>query len=215
MREPLPMIDIGPFVERLRRVRAAPSMAGEPSRELDQVLDELDETWAELSTAVEELRVQNDQLAAAQTELERERRRYRKLFDFAPHPCVVTDARGVVRAANEASLRLLQTNIRGLVGKPLIVFVPMGSRATFRFAVSRLPQLGLLKEWELPLRPRQSAPVPTAATASLMPREPLDSEIEILWTFRDLGEERRLYARLQELREATPPDNSIPPRVKA
>jgi PAS domain-containing protein len=209
------MIDITPLVERLRRARAVSATAREPSAGLDHVLDELDETWAELSTAVEELNVQNDQLATAQTELERERRRYRNLFDFAPHPCVVTDAKGLVRAANEASVKLLQISGRGLVGKPLVVFVPLEFRGTFRHAIARLPQLGLLKDWELPLQPRQSAPVPTSVAASVMPHDVSDADLEILWIFRDLAEQRHLYDRLRELREDRPPRDSSPRGAKA
>src|SRR5687768_10262631 len=99
------MIDITPFVERLRLARAGSRSTGDTSRpEPSVVSTEIDTQWEELSTAVEELRVQNDQLAATQEQIERERRRYRNLFDLAPDAHFLTDGRGLVLQANAAGV---------------------------------------------------------------------------------------------------------------
>src|SRR5262245_41315947 len=130
-------IDTAALMDRVCRAQAASvARLSDPvdPAEFERVLEELHETWEELMIATEELRAQNDELAAAHETLQRSRRRYRNLFDFGPDACVLTDAGGIVRETNAAALRLLQTNARYLIGKPLIIFVPVEHRPTFRRA---------------------------------------------------------------------------------
>src|SRR5947209_1792532 len=59
----------------------------------------------ELRTSAEEIRAQQAELKLAHRAAERERRRFFDLFNFAPNPYLVTDARGHLRQANQAALR--------------------------------------------------------------------------------------------------------------
>jgi signal transduction histidine kinase len=68
----------------------------------------------ELTTALEEITVLEEQLvehsrelAAASRQTETEKERYRKLFEFVPETYLVTDRRGVILEANGAAVRLL------------------------------------------------------------------------------------------------------------
>jgi PAS domain S-box-containing protein len=194
------MVEIAGLIERVRRARSC-SVNGGHAREgsAERLARELDETWEELLTAIDQLRLQNEQLTAAQVQIHSERRRYRTLFDLAPDAYVVTDAGARIREANAVASRLLHATAESLVGKPLIVFVPMEARVTFRQAVARLPQLGVLRDFELRVRPRQSAPLALAATASLLPTLTNGDGAEILWVLRDVSEARSLHAQLSTL----------------
>ncbi|MDB4949113.1 MAG: sensor signal transduction histidine kinase, partial [Gemmatimonadetes bacterium] len=116
-----------------RRSRAA--AADEPL--MDEALETLQSSLEELRVSEEELRVQTEELASSRMLLEAERERYRELFDLAPDPYLVTDARGVVSEANHAAATLLGVPADALCGRPLAVFVPAGERAAFREGVAR------------------------------------------------------------------------------
>src|SRR5882762_9200597 len=93
---------------------------------------ELGATLEALQVAEEELRQQNETLREAQFSLERERERYRSLFNFAPDAYIVTDGHGVVLEANAASAELLGRPASVLVNKPLSVVVEPAHRREFR-----------------------------------------------------------------------------------
>jgi PAS domain S-box-containing protein len=57
---------------------------------------------------------------------------YRRLFDRAPEPYIVTDSRGVIRDANDAAAALFGISRRLLRGKPLPTLLAIGDRAPFR-----------------------------------------------------------------------------------
>ena len=90
---------------------------------LPSAFKELGIASEELQVALEELKQQNEQLVAAQTEIERQRQRYQDLFEFAPDGYLVTDAAGIIEEANCTAAKLLNVSQRFLVGKPLIIFV--------------------------------------------------------------------------------------------
>ncbi len=83
----------------------------------------------ELSTALEELRVANENLveqaseiAAARQRNEQGRRDFQALFDAMPTPCVFTDSTGRIVDANPPASRLLNVGRQHLAGKPLFLF---------------------------------------------------------------------------------------------
>jgi PAS domain S-box-containing protein len=95
-------------------------------------------TVEELRTAEEELRQQNEALAAAGEELRAAHWRYQELFNFAPDPYLETDPAGVIREANQAAGALLGARPQFLTGKPLRAFVAPERRAGFDDVLNRL-----------------------------------------------------------------------------
>jgi PAS domain S-box-containing protein len=102
-----------------------------------------EEALQELNTALEELRVteeevyaQADNLLGMQRELEYERRRYLELFDDAPEPYLTTDADGVILQANRRALQLFRKRDRFLRGKPVTSYVSAEDRSVVRDALT-------------------------------------------------------------------------------
>ncbi|HTE67954.1 MAG TPA: PAS domain S-box protein, partial [Actinomycetes bacterium] len=129
----------------------------------------LAETVAELGTALEglrvaeeELRVQTDTLVAAQEQLAAQRERYRELFESAPAPYMVTDPAGTVRAANLRAVRLLGIPHEVLIGRPLVMFVVAEDRQRFPDWLGQLGSSTAVPEWTLRLQPRRRQAVPVA-----------------------------------------------------
>lgn len=157
------MPDFGEFAEfaealrgqRLRSarvVRRALRRAGQRypdsiSDELNDVSRALDGTLNELDRAAEELRVQNEALFSARLELEGAAAVFRDLFEFAPCAYAVTDSDTGIIYANDALCTLLQRPKNALAGKPLICFVPLEERASFRAAVVRCNLSKAVTSW--------------------------------------------------------------------
>ncbi len=78
-----------------------------------------------------ELELQNEELVAAQTELQRSRDKYLKLYDFAPTAYFTFDEEGLVREANLAGARLLGLERNFIHRKPFIAYVESESQQTF------------------------------------------------------------------------------------
>ncbi len=119
---------------------------------------------AELGTALEEVRVAQDQLLenrirmeALQEELRQQAARYWQLFDEIPQPYVVTSADSKIAEVNKAAAELLNVSQRFLVGKMLSVFV-CESRGPFLAVCSRIAEQGGTAELTLKVRPRERAP---------------------------------------------------------
>lgn len=97
----------------------------------------------ELSAAIEELQVANEQLSQHANDLAASRHdaaglsaMHDEFIDILPIPCIWTDEHGVMDQANEASAALLNVAARRLGGKPLSLFV--SDRSTFFDALSVL-----------------------------------------------------------------------------
>jgi len=121
-------------------------------------IDELQRSFEELAVAGEELRVQSDEIVAARNEVERERERYRLLFEQAPIPYLVTDRDGMIREVNQAAAELLATPSGYLRGKPLAIFIPASARSTFRRSLIELRGQRVRSPLVLRVAPRFSAP---------------------------------------------------------
>jgi PAS domain S-box-containing protein len=124
----------------------------------------------ELSTALEEIRVAQEQilegrqrLEAAHFELARERERYWQLFDQMPQAYVVTDPSSVITEVNRAAAQLFNVSQRFLVGKAISVFV-CEDRSGFLADVARLASAGESRDLTFKLRPRERAPLDVVAT---------------------------------------------------
>ena len=123
-------------------------------------------TWEELSAALqdlgaigEELRHQNEEMAATCSSLEAERQRYHQLFDSAPDGYAVTDGEGVVREANRAMASLLHMRQESLLGRQMADFVASEERDAFDARLAQLRDGGVDKVpyWMLPMRAHEGA----------------------------------------------------------
>jgi PAS domain S-box-containing protein len=174
-----------------------------PLAEMDQshAYEELLTSLEELRVAEEELRQQNEELLAARDALERERRRYQELFDFAPDGYLVTDAKGIIREANRAAASLLNVRREWLAGKPAILFLSEGDRRSFPSKLAWMGGLRKAEEWEVRLLPRGREPFPAAIT----PRAVRDSRgevIQVRWLFSDITGRKRVEEEQKRAKEA-------------
>jgi PAS domain S-box-containing protein len=80
-------------------------------------------TILELQVFREEVRQQNEELIAAQNDLEWSRNRYLELYDFAPVGYATFDANGVVEEINLTGARMLGQEVPRLVGRPFLFSV--------------------------------------------------------------------------------------------
>ena len=105
-------------------------------------LQELRVQHEELLVAEEELTAQRDEIQAAQARTELERTRYRQLFDDAPIAFVVTNERGIIAEANDAAAGMFDIDLRFIRGKPITVFVDSFDIADVRTLVDAVVTSG-------------------------------------------------------------------------
>ena len=124
----------------------------------------LTRTLAELSTALEEMRVAQEQLIESRTraerlqeELRQQNERYWQLFDELPQPYVVTRPDSTILEVNRAAAALFNVSQRFLVGKTLSVFV-CEDRSGFLTRIGNASAQGNPMEFQFRLRPRERAP---------------------------------------------------------
>lgn len=191
--------DLRDFSRRVRdatkRQESQPASSSQsPSDDHDELVSALEE----LRVADEELRVQNDELVASRQAIDRERIRYRELFDFAPDAYLVTDYHGTIRDANIAAGRLLGVEPRFLSGKPIQTFFEEGSRAQYRKQLDQLCHSDRIDDWEIWITPRHGKRVPVAISLSRAPaQEP--SKVGYRWILRDITRQKDAEDALREL----------------
>ncbi|MBX6341393.1 MAG: PAS domain S-box protein, partial [Thermomicrobiaceae bacterium] len=183
---------------RLTSLLEQATARGDPPGLLETAFEELRSMLEELQVAYEEIRVQNDELLQMQAALDRERQRYRELFEFAPDPYFVTDLHGVIQEANLAAAALLRLRARRLVGKPLAAFVDPSERARFRTDLLRLRHLGRLEDLALRLRPRKGGPVLASVTVEAV-RADQGEPVGLRWLARDVTAQRELERQIRDL----------------
>lgn len=91
----------------------------------------------ELDVQREEVRAQEESLAALHRTLAEARDSYTDLFECLPVPYVTLDQVGVVEAANQAAAEAFGVERAGLVGQPLIVHLASADRSAFLQFMSR------------------------------------------------------------------------------
>ncbi len=121
-------------------------------------------TLEELSTALEELRVAQEQivennlkLEQLQAELVVQNQRYWQLFDELPQAYVVTGPDSLIREVNKAAAELFNVSQRFLVGKLVSVFV-CEDRGGFLTRAAQIAADSAVAEFSFKLRPRERAP---------------------------------------------------------
>ncbi|RCJ21696.1 hypothetical protein A6S26_23275 [Nostoc sp. ATCC 43529] len=121
------------------------------------------EAFEELHTIVEELLRVSQELQLTRVALDKERRRYQDLFEFAPDAYLVTNTAGTIQEANHAAATLLHIRHKYLVGKPLILFIAQQDRQLFSSQMNNLQQP---VNWEINLQPRRGKPFPASVRLS-------------------------------------------------
>ena len=200
------MTDIDSFSRDLDELRARVAALQDPSKQqMAELTDMASLAFENLQTALEELQVadrelrqQNEQLAEAQIELEKERGRYQELFDFAPDGYITSDPLGVVQEANRSASQMLNVAQQELVHKPLAVLVAADDRRLFRTQLSQIAGAGRLDDWELRLLPREREPF-TASISLAAVRSSGGTLVGLRWLLRDISARKRAE---EELRQA-------------
>lgn len=102
-----------------------------------------------------ELEMQNSELRSSHQELQRSRRQYELLFDFAPVAYFVFNPEGGIVEANHAAATLLKTERKYLDRKPFIVFLAKEYHTAFFTHLRRVFELGHRQSVEIQLNTRQ------------------------------------------------------------
>ncbi|HEU4681804.1 MAG TPA: response regulator [Gemmatimonadales bacterium] len=157
-----------------------------------------DATLEDLRAALEELRQQNEELAAAHIGLENERRRYHELFHLAPDAYLLTDLAGVVSEANLAASRLLKVENHFLEGKALALFVAKEDRPRFRNLLTNAGRGTTTHTAAFRLEPGDGGPISIEATYSLIV-QPKAKPTGIRWLMRSVTDREQLAGEIQEL----------------
>jgi PAS domain S-box-containing protein len=161
------------------------------------VLEHLQARLEAVQAEQDELVRRNAQLAAARESVERERERYRQLFELAPDAYLVTDCAGTVLEANVAATVLLGGPIDGLVGKPLASFVPDAHRSAFRRRLLASVEARGAQEWELTLDGRRRT---VETKVSVAPMVGQSGEVEgFRWIIRDVTVTKQAERQLRTL----------------
>jgi PAS domain S-box-containing protein len=158
--------------------------------------EDLESAFEDLRLADEELRAQSEALAASSNELERERRKFRELFDFAPDAYLITDLYGTIREANVAAGRLLGLDPKYLAGKLLPSFFEESARKQYPEQLDQLCDRDRLDDWEMWLHPRRGGTARVSASISRSSRNYLAAEYR--WIIHDVTARRQAEETIRE-----------------
>jgi PAS domain S-box-containing protein len=158
--------------------------------------EDLISAFEALRLADEELRAQSEALAATSNELDRERRKFRELFEFAPDAYLITDLYGTIREANVAAGRLLGLDPKFLVGKLLPSFFEESARRQYPEQLDLLCDRDRLDDWEMWLHPRRGATTRVSASISRSSRNYLAAEYR--WIIHDVTARRQAEEAIRE-----------------
>lgn len=146
----------------------------------------------------DKLRAQGKFLSAALAALKNESRRYRNLFEVAPEAYLVTNRSGIIREANAAAERLLQTPQGFLVGKPLATFIGRDQIRAFISQLSRAAQGLEVQTWEGKLRPLRGNELECQIKAASL-RKRRGQIVEVHWFLNDISNNKRSQEEIRLL----------------
>lgn len=158
-------------------------------------------TLQELQAVVEELRSQNENLAAIHQVLEVERQRYQELFELAPDGYLVTDTEAIILEANQAAGELLNCSPKRLIGKPLILFVDGESRRNFHTTLSQIQSSKKTTGWEVQIQPRNLAPF-AGLFKVVVVRNSEAQVIGLRWSLQDITQRQQYEATVEIARSS-------------
>jgi len=166
-------------------------------RESHVLLDELRIAFEELQVAEEELHVQTEELTSSRVALERERHRYRALFEQAPVPYVITNGQGTIIDLNGAAARFLRVPHETLLRKPLVVFIPARRRQVFRDQLASFAASDTVIGLHLRIRPRGGRTRNINASVGIVRDN--GNVVELRWLLVDETARRRREKRVKML----------------
>jgi len=123
----------------------------------------------ELKVAEEELRLQNSVLEAQRVVVDDRVRHYRQLFLMSPAPAFVTDIYGAIQEVNYAAAQLFRREARHLERKPLVSLLAPEFRDDFRRQLSRATAADGVRDWRLTFKRVGDVPLQAHATVKLIP----------------------------------------------
>lgn len=149
-------------------------------RQREVVIDAIDE----LTVVVDELQTRNTELAANGADIERERERYRQLFDTIPDGYVVTDSMGIVLELNTTAAHLLGQPRQRILGHALGSLVDSADRRAFDTQLTRLRQEGPGGKLTINLQVNNDVSVP-ANLRALVTGNASGDDASIRWLIHD------------------------------
>jgi diguanylate cyclase (GGDEF)-like protein/PAS domain S-box-containing protein len=152
------------------------------------------EAFEELHTTLEELLTVSQDLEVTRAALEKERRRYQDLFEFAPDGYLVTNKSGIIQEANHAAATLFGIRQEYLLGKPLIVFIAQEDRQLFSSKMNNLQQL---VNWEINLQPREGKAFPVSLRISAI-YDPENKQVGWRWLLCNISERKQAEELLHQ-----------------
>src|SRR2546423_147901 len=139
--------------------------------------------------------IQNERLSVG---IDRERMRYRELFDLAPDAYLVTDVNGTIREANLAAGQLLGVERNFVAGKSIQLFFEDGARRDYRHQLDQLCGSDRSEEWEIWLTPRNRHRIPVAVSLGRA-RNNDHANGTYRWILRDITRRKAAEDALREL----------------
>lgn len=146
---------------------------------------------------VRDSRAENEDVLAGRQTIDRERIRYRELFDHAPDAYLVTDANGTIRDANRAAGRLLGVESRFLPGKSILTFFEEAGRSQYRQQLDLLSHSDRVDDWEVWLTSRSRPRTPVAISLSRATAR-AKSGTTYRWMLRDSTRQKNIEDSLRQ-----------------
>lgn len=165
---------------------------------LKEAVQELEVAYEELQVAEEELRQQEEQISVVNEAMVLERDRYLELFEMAPDGYLVTDPRGMIIEANKAAVEMLNVPQETLIGKPMVSYLSLDSRATFRCELNALMTADIQQEMEIVMQPRNGESFDAALRVSVI-RGRDGNATALRWIMRDVTVRNRAADEIRRL----------------
>jgi signal transduction histidine kinase len=119
--------------------------------------------------------------------------RVKEVFDFFPHPRLLTDGNGVIREANHSAAIFFRFPKEFLIGKPLGLFVINGHRSRFYTCLAKLGRGAVADSFETSITCRgTSKDIAVTVNASPIRGDGLPPKIDYDWFFTDISERNRM-----------------------
>ncbi|WP_445635127.1 Diguanylate cyclase [Nostoc sp. DSM 114161] len=180
------------YIEKLRLQVNELLQRSENKSKLEQEI--ITEAFEELHTTVEQVLTLSQELELTRASLNKERRRYQDLFEFAPGAYLVTNTAGKIEEANHAAATLLHVHQKYLVGKPLILFITQQDRQLFSSQINNSEQL---VNWEINIQPLGGKPFPASVKLSAVYDENGD-RIGWRWLLCNITERKQSQEMLRQ-----------------
>lgn len=170
-----------------------------PGPLLAQSVEECSDLMEQLNTAGEELRRQNEEMAATRQALEDERQRYKDLFEFAPDGYFILTPAGVIREANRAATTLFSVSRNFLKNNPFSILLKKENLKKFYDLLAQATEKEGVLNWQGFLKPPKGEAFPALVSLAGM-YDQRDKMGGLLCMIRNLTESLKIEGELREAR---------------